>query len=61
MEHVQIAGSYAEQMRFKRAIQRQRREVLAKVAEIYKKEKEEFYEKYRYFKLHKWKILKAVK
>ena len=38
-----------------------RREVLSKVACIYKAEKEEFYQKYRYFQLHKWEILRVVK
>ena len=38
-----------------------RRELLQKVAVLYKQEREEFYQKYRIFQLHKWEILKAVK
>ena len=38
-----------------------RRKVLKTVANIYKTEKDEFYQKYRYFQLHKWDILKVVK
>ena len=38
-----------------------RREVLSKVATLYKAEKEEFSQKYRYFQLHKWEILRIVK
>ena len=38
-----------------------RRELLSKVAKMYKQEKERFYEKYRLFQLHKWEILRSVK
>ena len=38
-----------------------RRELLANVGDVYRKEKEEFYQKYRYFQLHKWEILKCIK
>ena len=38
-----------------------RRELLSTVATLYKKEKEEFNQKYRHFQMHKWEILKSVK
>ena len=38
-----------------------RRDLLTKVAHLYKQEKDEFYQKYRLFQLHKWEILKVVK
>ena len=38
-----------------------RRELLGKVANLYKQEKQEFYQKYRLFQLHKWEILRSVK
>lgn len=42
-------------------MKKHRRDVLKKVAELYKKEKEEFHQKYRLFQLHKWEILKVIK
>ena len=38
-----------------------RRELLVNVGDVYRKEREEFYQKYRYFQLHKWEILKLIK
>jgi SAM-dependent MidA family methyltransferase len=38
-----------------------RRQFLSQVAQLYQTEKEEFYQKYRIFQLHKWEILKAIK
>ena len=35
--------------------------MLKQVATIYNKEREEFYQKYRIFQLHKWEILRIVK
>lgn len=60
-EHVKTAHTFGEEMMAKREMQKQRRAVLNKVAEVYQKEKEDFNAKYRYFQLHKWEILKAVK
>ena len=42
-------------------MQKHRRQVLGKVATLYKNEKEVFFQKYRIFQLHKWEILKQVK
>ena len=35
--------------------------MLKEVASLYNKEREEFYQKYRIFQLHKWEILRVVK
>ena len=35
--------------------------MLKQVATIYNKEREELYQKYRIFQLHKWEILRIVK
>lgn len=41
--------------------QKIRREILTTVSKTYLQEKEEFLQKYRYFQLKKWEILKSVK
>ena len=56
-----IAAVYAAAKEIKIETGKNRRELLCKVAAIYKKEKDDFYGKYRYFQSNKWKFLRAVK
>lgn len=61
LQHRQNVGFYSTNREMQIEMGKHRRNLLAKVATLYKKEKEEFYEKYRYFQLHKWEILKVIK
>ena len=60
-EHIDQVGFYSTKKELDREMGKHRREVLSRVAYLYQQEKEEFYQKYRVFQLHKWEILKFVK
>lgn len=60
-ENIDIAGFYKTKKEMDRELGKNRRDILSKVANIYKQEQEEFYQKYRIFQLHKWEILKVCK
>ena len=48
-EHVQNVGFFNTQKDLQREMGKHRRELLSKVAQVYKAEKSEFYQKYRIF------------
>jgi len=48
-------------MEEKRQYQQNRRRVLNTFVAVNQAEKKDFYEKYRYFQIHKWSILKCIK
>lgn len=58
---MEAVGFYNTKKELDREMGKHRRELLTKVAQLYKQEREEFYQKYRLFQLHKWEILKVVK
>ena len=55
------SDKYTLYLEEKRQFQQNRRRVLNTFAAINQAEKEEFDQKYRYFQVHKWTILKAIK
>ena len=58
---MEAVGFYNTKKELDREMGKHRRELLTKVAQLYKQEREEFYQKYRLFQLHKWEILRVVK
>ena len=60
-EHIKTVGYYNTKREVDRELGKNRRDLLSKVAVMYKAEKEEFLQKFRIFQLHKWEILKVVK
>ena len=58
---MEAVGFYNTKKELDREMGKHRRELLTKVAQLYKQEREEFYQKYRLFQLHKWEILKVIK
>lgn len=59
--NMETQGKYKLQKDTDLETQFHRRKVLKTVANAYKTEKEDFYQKYRVFQLHKWEILKCIK